>query len=298
MSMHEEMERSRVTGPVMTRRRFLKSGVRWGAGLFAFMALGVSYPTGMEPRWLEVVRTRLTLPHLPEAFRGIRIVHFSDVHYGYHFGLGRLERLVERIAEEKADMICFTGDLVDVTVGEDGLEIARILQRLEAPLGKYAVLGNHDYFRNPQKVADTLTVGGFRTLRNESIPVEKAGQRIRLIGSDEGPRKRQEMEAAYRTAAPGECSILLTHTPDSASKVLEYEIGLQLSGHSHGGQVRLPFFGKLARVPGALLYPDGLVELERPKGGSMQLYTNRGIGMTGLPVRFGCRPELTVHTLV
>lgn len=281
--------------PVMSRRTFLKKGVGWGAALAAGMVLGGGYATGIEPRWLEVVRTRLTLPALPQAFRGVTVAHFSDVHFGFFFGLDRLEELILRIQEEKPDMICFTGDLVDDKVGGQGPEMSKLLSQLKAPLGKYAVLGNHDYYDDESKVEKILTNGGFRCLRNESVTAAWKGSRIRIAGVEDIHRGLPDMNDALRASKEGEFVLLLSHTPDYAATALSHPVHLQLSGHSHGGQIRLPIKGPLKLVPGAMRYPIGWYSLE---GGKLQLYVTRGIGVTGLPIRFLCRPELTVHTLV
>lgn len=290
--MKQETGTGSVLQAGMSRRAFLKHGIRLGIGLFGAAALGAGYGVGVEPRMLEVVRTRLELPNMPASFRGVTVAHFSDTHFGYHFGLKELRGLVNRVAALKADMICFTGDLVEEAVGDDGSRMAEILSRLKAPLGKFAVLGNHDYYHNVQEVADVLELGGFRVLRNESLLLERGGETIRLTGVEDSTRGKPNIEDSLKVSTPGEFSMLLAHTPDFAFTALKHPVDLQLSGHSHGGQIRLPFRGPLVRVPGAKLFPDGLVRL----GSKLQLYTNRGIGVTGLPVRFLCRPELTLHT--
>lgn len=289
--MKEETGATSALQTSMSRRTFLKNGIRWGAGLLGAAVLGTGgYSTGVEPRLLEVVRTRLELPNLPASFRGVTIAHFSDIHFGYHFGLKRLQSLVDRISEEKADMICFTGDLVEYEVGTAGAEVAEILGRLKAPLGKFAVLGNHDTDKMYEVIA-VLKKGGFRCLLNEKVPVERNGERIHVAGLED---RRPNLQNTMKGSTRGDFCLMLAHRPDIANLTRKYPVHLQLSGHSHGGQIRLPFYGPIKRVPGALLYPDGLVRIP---GSDLQLYTNRGIGVTALPVRFMCRPELTIHTL-
>jgi uncharacterized protein len=264
-------------------------------GLLGLAALGGGYATGVEPRWLETVRTRLKLERMPSALTGTKVAHFSDVHYEFHFGPDRLRSLVKKIMAEKPDMICFTGDLVNRSIGSSGLEIVSILRELEAPLGKFAVLGNHDYYDNEKDVARVLTDAGFRVLRNESVLVQKDRAFLRLAGVEDTSRGRPNIETALQEAGKDDFIVLLAHAPDFASRALGRSVSLQLSGHSHGGQVRIPFLGPAVRVPGAKLFPDGL---HRPDGGMLQMYTNRGAGVTGLPIRFWCRPELTIHTFI
>lgn len=293
--MEENTELAPGTGPAISRRTFLKKSLRLGAGLVGLAALGTGYVTNIEPRWLEVVRTRIAPDGLPPAFRGVRIAHFSDVHYEFHFGARRLRSLVQRIMAEKPDMICFTGDLVDRAVGSAAEELVSILSRLQAPLGQFAVLGNHDYFHNDKEVAQVLVQAGFRCLRNEYAIVQKDRDFIRVSGTEDSTRGRPRLESVLNPEREQEFVLLLSHAPDFAQRALAFPVSLQLSGHSHGGQVRIPFYGPPVRVPGAKLYPDGL---HRPDNGRLQLYTSRGVGVTGLPLRFWCRPELTIHTLV
>lgn len=281
---------------VMSRRTFLKRTGQFALGLAGLAALGGSYVTAVEPRWLQVVHTRLALARIPPAFQGTRIAHFSDVHYEFHFGPGRLKSLVSRIMKEKPDLICFTGDLVDRKIGTSGEEMTSILAKLDAPLGKFAVLGNHDYYFNDKEVAGVLQNAGFRVLRNETVRIGKDGASMAMAGVEDSNRGRPNIKTTLQGVGKDEFILLLAHTPDYAMNTMVHPISLQLSGHSHGGQVRLPFHGPLVRVPGAKRYPDGLYR--PPNNEIFQLYTNRGVGVTGIPVRFWCRPELTIHTIV
>lgn len=280
----------------MSRRTFLKTMGGWALGLAGVAALGGAYVTELEPRWLQVVHTRMALARIPPAFQGVRIAHFSDVHYEFHFGPGRLKSLVNRIMKEKPDLICFTGDLVDRKIGTAGKEMTDILAKLDAPLGKFAVLGNHDYYFSDKEVAGVLQNAGFRVLRNESVRVPKDGAVMTMLGVEDSSRGKPNIKTALQGVGKDEFMLLLAHTPDYALNTMVHPISLQMSGHSHGGQVRLPFHGPLVRVPGAKRYPDGLYR--PPNNEIFQLYTNRGVGVTGIPVRFWCRPELTIHTLV
>lgn len=283
-----------VSRTVMSRRSFLKTSIKAGIGLFGLAAAGGSYARAIEPRWLETVHNRLVLPGLPDGFRGVTIAHFSDVHYEFHYGPDRFRGLIKSIMKQQPDIICFTGDLVNRTAEGSVEEIASILHGLTAPLGKFAVLGNHDYYHNAFQVEQALEKGGFKVLRNDSLTISHGGSTIRMAGVEDFSRGKPNLSTALRESEAGEFIILLSHVPDFAAKIGPYPVSLQLSGHSHGGQMRIPFFGPAVRVPGAKLYPEGMYKLH---GGKLTLYTNRGIGVTGLPFRFLCRPELTVHTL-
>ena len=282
--------------PKISRRSFLSNIFKVLAGLLLTPVTGYSYARYAEPGWLAVKQIPLTLKRLPASFDGMRIVQFSDVHLGFHYTVEQLGMLVERIQSLKPDLICFTGDLFDSTTGQDGEPAAQVLSRLQAPLGKAAVLGNHDYYGKEQdNITAILTQGGFNVLTNRSLPLKRGKERIWLSGVDDMWDGKPDLgEALKKTAANEECVILLSHCPDFADTALKHPVDLQLSGHSHGGQVRLPFYGHIITPEYGKKYVDGLYRLG---DGKLQVYTNRGIGVSVYPIRFWCRPELTVFTL-
>lgn len=265
-------------------------------GLLAIPGAGYGYASRIEPDWLQVERPELRCPGLPAPFHGLRIVQFSDVHLGFHYDAAKLSGLAAKIGREEPDIVCFTGDLVDYAVSRPDYEAVRnALHEIRAPLGCYAVLGNHDYYGNADEVAALLEDGGFRCLRNRSVRLAKDGASIRLAGVEDAWEGQPDLKRALRDVPPEEFTVLLSHCPDYADEVLDFPVQLQLSGHSHGGQVRLPLVGPLASVPYGTKYPSGLYRLGE---GKLALYTNRGIGVSVKPVRFMCRPELTVFTLM
>lgn len=273
----------------MTRRQFLArgAGAVVGAGLLAG-----GYAWQGEPNWLEVTRRELLLAELPSAFAGTRLVHFSDVHLGFNKDAKDLARLTKHIIEEQPDLICFTGDIVD-SYAEDLTDSVPILAELEAPLGKYAILGNHDY-KNTELLTHLLTEAGFRVLRNESYLIKQGGAMIAVAGLDDMLHGKPDPEAAVRDIPDGIFTVLLMHEPDYADVAEAYPFHLQLSGHSHGGQIRLPLVGAPFTPYGSQKYIDGLYYTENK---AMPVYVNRGFGETLMPLRFLCRPELTVLTL-
>ncbi|WP_339220034.1 metallophosphoesterase [Paenibacillus sp. FSL H8-0332] len=276
-------------GRKMTRRQFLArgAGAVVGAGLLAG-----GYAWQGEPNWLEVTRRELLLAELPSAFAGTRLVHFSDVHLGFNKDAKDLARLTKHIIEEQPDLICFTGDIVD-SYAEDLTDSVPILAELEAPLGKYAILGNHDY-KNTELLTHLLTEAGFRVLRNESYLIKQGGAMIAVAGLDDMLHGKPDPEAAVRDIPDGIFTVLLMHEPDYADVAEAYPFHLQLSGHSHGGQIRLPLVGAPFTPYGSQKYIDGLYYTENK---AMPVYVNRGFGETLMPLRFLCRPELTVLTL-
>ncbi|WP_136608424.1 metallophosphoesterase [Paenibacillus dokdonensis] len=275
---------------MMTRRAFLKRG---GA-----VILGAGMLTGgdawlWEPRQLEVTRLTLRCSRLPAVFDGLVIAQFSDLHLGFHSRESDIVQLAEAVEAESPDMICFTGDAVDS--GTDAMpDYIPVLSSMKADLGKYAILGNHDYLVHPDRVKDMLHMAGFKVLRNEHALVDHQGESIAVVGLDDQLMGQPDPEQGLRDVPEGLFTLLMMHEPDYADTAALYPFDLQISGHSHGGQVRLPFLGALLTPPGSRRYIMGKYAIGDR---SMPLYVNRGIGETHLPVRFLCKPELTIFTL-
>jgi uncharacterized protein len=275
---------------VLNRRKFLKVG---GASLLGLAVSSSIYSFLIDRLWIDVTYVHLSLERLPEVFSGTRIVHFSDLHFGYFYELGNLLTLVQKINRLKPDLICFTGDLVEDDVGQLN-DCIPVLQKLQANFGKTAILGNHDYrVGKSERVIKTLKESGFTFLKNESTFFEKTGNKLHVVGLDDLLIGTPNLEAALVGIPSEDFTVLLVHEPDFADTSVKYPIDLQLSGHSHGGQIRLPLIGPLYKPDGARKYISGLNKIDS----KMFLYTSRGIGTTFFPVRFDCRPEITVVTL-
>ncbi|QJD85573.1 metallophosphoesterase [Cohnella herbarum] len=277
----------------ISRRQFLKKSMQWGGGLIGLASLSGAYSRWIEPTWLEVKSVEVTLSNLPRSFARLRIVHFSDVHFGEYSEPELLTELVKQTQQLKPDLICFTGDLIDYSTSYISEAIA-LFSRLRAPYGQYAVLGNHDVFANRRPVTQGLSQAGFHVLHNEHIALTKGEEKLYIAGIDDPWVGKPDIDRALLRIPEGACKILLAHEPDFADEYGRLPIDLQLSGHSHGGQVRIPFIGALYTPPYGSKYPHGLYRIPDSR---LQVYTTRGIGMTRLPIRFNCRPELTVITL-
>lgn len=278
-----------ASGRKITRRQFLARGAAAvvGAGL-----LTGGYAWLGEPRLLDVTRLELSFSELPPAFADVRIVHFSDTHLGFNKDAEDIRRLVRHIREEAPDLICFTGDIVDSEPG-DLAESVPLLAELSAPLGKFATLGNHDY-KNTGRLTGLLEQAGFTVLRNTSALLKREGGTMAVAGLDDLLHGTPDPESALRTVPDGMFTLLLMHEPDYADTAEAYPFALQLSGHSHGGQIRLPLVGAPFTPYGSLRYISGLYYTEKRR---MPVYVNRGFGETAMPFRLLCRPELTVLTL-
>lgn len=280
-------------GNKISRRQFLARGAAAVAGA-GLLAGGYSWQG--EPHWLEVTRHTLDWADLPDAFSGLKLVHISDVHLGFNKDAGDVKRLVSHIKAAEPDLVCLSGDIVD-SYAEDLEESVPLFAGLKPPMGKYAVLGNHDY-KNVNKLVGLLEDSGFNVLRNRYELIRRGNQAIAVAGMEDflitwagGP----DPKAALGGIPAGTFTILLMHEPDYADSILDYPVRLQLSGHSHGGQIRLPVAGPMFVPYGSRKYISGLYTVGES---NRKLYVSRGFGETYMPFRLFCRPEMTVFTLM
>lgn len=253
---------------------------------------GLYYANEWEPFRPSIERITLALPYLPPTLDGLRLAQLSDLHVGKSFTQENVVAGVTVVNALQPDIIVVTGDYVTHSAA-DAKACAWALSQLKAPLGVWAILGNHDLWTNAQQVATALRAAGLRVLINEAVqPV--AGEALWLLGLDDIWSGKPDLRGVVRGLPTQGCRILLAHEPDYADTAAraEYGIQLQLSGHSHGGQVRLPVLGALKLPNLGRKYDMGLRRL-----GEMWLYTNRGLGVVEPAVRFNCPPEVTLFTL-
>jgi uncharacterized protein len=281
----------------VNRRNFLKAALAAGA-------LAVAAESAiLEPNHPKLVRIELPLARLPEAWNGLKIAQLSDLHYDEYFPAAPIRKAVDMVNGLNADLVVLTGDFVTVPLFKKYLggrkraarfiePCANLLAQVRARRGVLAILGNHDAGSDPNRITEALQAKGITVLRNRSIPFEEAGQRLWLAGLDDVLEERSDLDLTLRAVPKSEPVILLAHEPDYANFVSHYPVDLQLSGHSHGGQVRFPLIGAPYLPPLGTKYPRGL---HRIRG--LTLYTNAGIGTIRLPVRFCCPPEVTLFRL-
>lgn len=260
----------------------------------ALAATGVLRHAGwVEPERVEVNRMNIVLRGLQEPFDGYRIVQLSDLHADKWMTPERLRRLVQMVNSLQPNLIAITGDLVtDPAVGRTP-DLASALGELTAPDGSVAVLGNYDYVAGEGLVRELLHEAGVRELANDVYTLRRAKGELHIAGVDDVWHRRSRLDLVLQKLPRSGAAILLAHEPDFADvSAATGRFGLQLSGHTHGGQVRLPMFGSLLRPRHGRAYDAGLYEV-----GEMYQYTNRGVGMFPPRLRFRCRPEITVLTL-
>jgi uncharacterized protein len=281
----------------VSRRSFLKRTLGFFAAVCGISAGGYYYSRDIEPRLLEITNYKISDSAIPQAFNNKKIIQFSDTHLGFQYELKQLEELIEKINSQKPDIVFFTGDLMDEpNKYQEADQIAPILKRIQAPLGRYAIYGNHDHGGYGSDIYKSIMEdSGFTLLLNENRKLEFSGSSIGIIGIDDAMLGRPDIKLASENMDEASFNILLSHAPDLADAASSFSINLQLSGHSHGGQIKLPLFGALVKPPNAERYYEGFYEIGHQN--PLTLYVNRGLGTTRLPFRFLSRPELTVFTL-
>ncbi|PLT34382.1 metallophosphoesterase [Bacillus sp. V5-8f] len=277
----------------LTRRSFLKRSL---ASILAVGGVGLGgryYTHQIEPKWLDIHTIEINSPQVPKGFSGFRIVQFSDTHLGFQFQLKDLGSAIEKINELKPDLIIFTGDLMDdPNQYPYQKDITPVLKRLEAPMGKLCIYGNHDHGGYGSEVYESIMEqSGFQVLLNSNVEISLInGDKLYIAGLDDAMLGRPDFEATLKDIPKDAYTILLSHAPDVADITAKYNVQLQISGHSHGGQVQIPFAGALVTPPFAKKYKEGTFTI-----GKLKLHVNRGLGTTRLPYRFLSRPEITVY---
>ncbi|MFN2746006.1 metallophosphoesterase [Bacillus sp. z60-18] len=279
----------------LSRRQFLKGVLGLAAAGVSTAAGGYGYTRYLEPHSLETNFIPIRHALIPKGFDKFRIVQFSDTHLSEYFTADELLHIVGQVNHLSPDLIVFSGDLIDKPhLYKDHNRVVSALKKLSAPYGKIAIYGNHDHGGYGTKVYQTLMASaGFNVFRNRFMNLELIdGSRIELASLDDLMLGRPNYEAVLSNLSEKAFSILLVHEPDAALTAQNYPVNLQISGHTHGGQVQLPIFGPLITPPYGEIYTEGMYELN-----GMKIYVNRGIGTTRLPLRFLSKPEITVFQL-
>lgn len=282
----------------LTRRSFLKYTLRSIFSIAGMSIGGYVYAHEIEPRTLDVTHHKIKSSALPEGFNGFKIVQFTDTHIGFHYDLKQFKKLIFKINSLQPDLIVFTGDLMDdPSKFKETEQIVQLLNELKAEFGKFAVFGNHDHGGYGSDLyREIIKESDFVLLVNEARKVSLLdGSSIYIAGVDDAMLGSPDIGQAIMDIPENSYKILLSHAPDLADSASGYNIQLQLSGHSHGGQIQIPFYGPLVTPPQGRIYTEGFYHLG--PGKNFTLYVNRGLGTTRLPFRFLAKPELTLFTM-
>jgi predicted MPP superfamily phosphohydrolase len=279
---------------LLTRRNLLLGSAATAAAGFAL------YSSEFARHEISILTRDLPIPNLPPAFQNYRVVQISDLHFDEYTEPAFLARIVQQVNALAPDLLFLTGDFISYGplptsfAAHAVYRCAEVLSRLTCPQ-RFGIMGNHDTSVGYAIIADALSHAQVPILVNTYLPIEREGQRLWLAGVDDPCTGHPNLHLAIPPKPDGPV-LLLCHAPDYADSVVDHPRGhivdAMFSGHSHGGQVRLPVIGPVILPPFGKKYVAGLYRFDR-----LQLYVNRGIGTVGLPFRLNCPPEITLFTL-
>jgi uncharacterized protein len=283
----------------MSRRRFLLAGGLLGAGL----AGSYWHAFHFSPYSPVVTRRRLFLDGLPPAFEGLKVVHLTDLHHSDIVPLSYLEECIDTANSLDPDLVVLTGDYITMDSGLGRTRIRNryvaplegLLRRIRARLGIYAVMGNHDVAAAYHEVVALMDGCGIPLLQDESTWLEDRGHRLALVGLRDFGTQIVDRRRVFARLRAGEPALVLMHNPDFFPEMDEERNALIFAGHTHGGQVRIPFYGAVSSyIPSRYgnRYAEGVF-----RKGNLTMFVNRGLGVIRTPVRINCRPEIALVTL-
>ncbi len=276
-----------------TRRQFLFRAA--SAGIVALAADSVL----LEPNHPRIVRKDFFLPRWPERLNGLTIALLSDFHYDPWFSIHPLRAAIDMVNSLRPDLIALAGDFVSVPLIGSRRKAAlasepcaHLLRQMTAPLGLWAIMGNHDVDTDRKHITRALQAENIQVLVNQSQAIERDGARFWLAGVNDALAKTADLSKTLHGIPIDEPVILLAHEPDFADEASRFPVDLQLSGHSHGGQIRFPLLPPLYLPQLAKKYILGTYQV-----GPLPLYTTAGLGTIGIPARLNCPPEVTLLTM-
>jgi predicted MPP superfamily phosphohydrolase len=277
----------------MTRRGFIAAGAFASIGLAAYSATHARHE-------FEITERTFPIRNLPDAFVGFRMVQISDLHLEEYTETWFLEEIVRQVNALKPELVLLTGDFIsrgprDFPYAWHAAGVcAEILSGLKAPQ-RFGILGNHDAFVGESHVIAPLEAHGIPILVDSYVPIERGSDLFWLCGFNDAGINTPDPSLAIPPRPKAPC-IALCHEPDYIDHFVQHPrfplVDLMLSGHTHGGQLRIPLIGPLILPPMGVKYVQGLFQF-----GHLQLYVNRGIGTVGLPLRLNCPAEITHITL-
>jgi predicted MPP superfamily phosphohydrolase len=287
----------------LSRRKFLKLAGTISIEALVLGALGYGYTTEVEMNWIEITNLTMKLPRLDPAFGGIRLVQISDFHLGQWIDKERLERVIQLTLEQSPDYIIMTGDYVEYrpygrpnewATYEESFDIIRSsFLSLSSVCPTLAILGNHDHRVNVDWVEEALKDADVTVMRNSVHTIQRYGSQLHIAAVDDIIHGMDRLDAVMESMPAEGAAILLAHEPDFADvSAATGRFDLQLSGHTHGGQINIPLIGPPILPELGKKYTSGMYHVN-----DLVVYTNRGVGVTTVNARFNCRPEITVFDL-
>jgi uncharacterized protein len=285
---------TKVKSLMLTRRQFLRRTLQAGGVLLASAGAGVGYGF-WEASQINIKRSTVAVPNLPDAFAGKTIGVLADLHHGRYVGIEFIRAAVRMANELQPDLFLLLGDYGDRwNLAEEEIPpCLEALSELRAPLGVYAVPGNHDMKNNGRICREAMATTPITDLTNRHQCITCKGEDLWLAGVDDYWYGRPNLAQALAGIPPRAAVVLLCHNPDFAEDMPNARVGLVLSGHTHGGQVYLPVLGA-PWIPSRYgeKYLGGLVQ-----GPASSVFVSRGLGEAGVPIRFCVPPEINLLTV-
>lgn len=258
----------------------------------------VGHRTLGEPKEFQVETVHIKLKRLPTAFSGFRLAQISDIHMGGWMNCNHLQQVADLVMAQKPDVLLITGDFLkgrsfSETTSPGINDLIKVLRPLAGSIPTFAVLGNHDYLISAKAIREMLSTCRITDLSNTVFVLEHQGESLHLCGVDDIRHGNVRLQDVLAQLDEQSFAILLAHEPDFADlSAATGKFDLQISGHSHGGQIVLPFYGPPRLPDSGRKYPSGLYKV-----GNMFQYTNRGVGTDRFAIRINCPPEITVFVL-
>ena len=261
--------------------------------LLFFIALLVLYAHYIEPNNLTIKEYKIENKDIPDSFDGLKIIHFSDIHYGSTVDITYLKKIVKLINKQNPDIVIFTGDFLDKRFNYTDKELNSAkneINKIVSTLGNFAVSGNHDMINNPDDFKNIFSEN-FTILENEEkLIYYKENTPISLVGFTDALETKVNYEILEKENTY--FRFILAHEPDEYNKIKDYDFDIMLSGHSHNGQVRVPFIGTIYTPIGSKTYYDNYYKLD-----NKEIFISNGIGTSGLDFRFGSTPSINIYRL-
>lgn len=252
------------------------------------------------PERLSINYRYLESPKIAKDLDGIQIAFISDIYYNSFMDKNRFENIVEKLNDSNPDVVIFLGDLFDSSHKSEiddktQAEITTLLNKIEAKYGKFAILGENDYYNNDMEaiVNKVLFDANFEVLKNDLVNISKdSKETFQLVGIDSPINKKDDIQAAYKDVKDSEFTLTIVHTPDTAKVLPQKKTDLVVSGHSLGGQINIPLLGQIYNKELAEKFYSGLYNI-----GSLNLYVSNGLGTTNKDVRIFAPAEIVIYTL-
>ena len=278
----------------------MKKIIKWLLVIFIVLFLTIIYARYIGTMGFDTKEYTIMNKNIPDGFDGLKIIHFSDLHYNRAISLSKVKKIIEEINLINPDVVVFTGDLIDKDVNltnKDYTDLTTLLRSINAKYGKYAIMGNHDYFKDQEKVANIYNDSDFKYLDNSyDIIYNKSDEAIFIGGINTVSYKMDNVDKMmeyFNDHDSDMYKIILVHEPDISDKIVEdYSVNLILAGHSHNGQIRLPIIGAIYKPPHAKKYYDNYYDIDGTK-----LYISSGIGVSNVNYRFWNRPSINFYRM-